>query len=72
MLQTAGYGAYDGVIGPGMIHAGCWSHARRKFHEAHQLDPADAAAKGVLARLGRLYDVERQARAEKLFAPTHR
>ena len=68
VLQTDGYGAYEGVIGPGMIHAGCWAHARRKFHEAHQLDPAAADAREVLASIGRLYDVERQARAEKLSA----
>ena len=69
VLQTDAYSAYDGVIGPGMIHAGCWAHARRKFHEAHKLDPADAAAREVLERIGRLYDVERQAREEKLSAP---
>lgn len=72
VLQTDAYSAYDGVIGPGMIHAGCWAHARRKFHEAHQLDPADAAAREVLERIGRLYEVERQARAEKLSAPARR
>jgi len=68
VLQTDAYSAYDGVIGPGMIHAGCWAHARRKIHEAHQLDPADPAAREVLERIGRLYDVERQAREEKLSA----
>ena len=24
VLQTDAYSAYDGVIGPGIIHAGCW------------------------------------------------
>ena len=51
-----------------MIHAGCWAHARRKFHEAHQLDPADALTREVLERIARLYAVEAQARAEKLTA----
>ena len=68
VVQTDAYSAYDSVIGPGMIHAGCWAHARRKFHEAHQLDPADALAREVLERIARLYAVEAQARAEKLTA----
>ena len=59
VVQTDAYSAYEGVIGPGMIHAGGWAHARRKFHEAHQLDPAAAVAREVLARIGRLYDLER-------------
>ncbi len=68
VVQTDAYGAYDSVMGPGMIHAGCWAHARRKFHEAHQGDPADAPAREVLERIRRLYAVEAQARAEKLTA----
>ena len=68
VVQTDAYSAYDSVIGPKMIHAGCWAHVRRKFHEAHQLDPADAAAREVIERIGRLYAVEAQARAEKLTA----
>jgi transposase len=27
ILQSDGYGAYDRVGGPGMVHAGCWAHA---------------------------------------------
>jgi transposase len=26
ILQTDGYVAYDGVGGPGLVHAGCWAH----------------------------------------------
>jgi transposase len=26
ILQTDGYGAYDRVGGPGLVHAGCWAH----------------------------------------------
>jgi transposase len=35
VLQTDGYEGY-GAIGrePGIIHAGCWAHARRKFTDA--------------------------------------
>jgi transposase len=68
VLQTDAYGAYDSVISEGMIHAGCWAQVRRKFYDAHQLDPADAAARDVLERIGRLYQTERQAREQKLAA----
>ncbi|MBB5061001.1 hypothetical protein HDF16_005737 [Granulicella aggregans] len=44
LLQTDGYAAYDGVGGPGMVHAACWSHARRKFTDALKLNPKDATA----------------------------
>jgi transposase len=38
LLQSDGYGAYDRVGGPGIIHAGCWGHARRKFFDAVKLN----------------------------------
>jgi len=72
ILQTDAYGAYDSVITEAILHAGCWSHVRRKFYEAHQLDPANAAARDVLERIGRLYAVEKQARAQKLSAAARR
>lgn len=68
LLQTDAYGAYDSVITEAMIHAGCWSHVRRKFFDACQLDPANAAALDVLERIGRLYAVEKQAREQRLSA----
>jgi len=43
---------------------------RRKFHDAHQLDPANAGARDILKRIGRLYAREKQAREEKLSATT--
>lgn len=66
VLQTDAYAAYDTGVGEEVIHAGCWSHARRKFFDAHQLDPADGRAREVLERIGRLYAVERQAREQNL------
>jgi transposase len=68
ILQTDAYSAYDSVITAAMIHAGCWAHVRRKFHDAHQLDPANAATRDILERIGRLYAVEKPAREEKLSA----
>lgn len=68
VLQTDAYAAYDSLISEAMIHAGCWAHVRRKFYDAHKLDPADASAREVLERIGRLYQTERQAREQKLTA----
>src|SRR5271165_473387 len=31
ILQTDGYAGYGKVGGKGMVHAGCWAHARRYF-----------------------------------------
>jgi len=34
-LQTDGYSGYDSLgTQPGIVHVGCFAHARRKFHEA--------------------------------------
>jgi transposase len=41
ILQTDGYTAYDQIGGPRMVHAACWSHARRQFFEAVRLNPRD-------------------------------
>ena len=61
VLQTDAYAAYD-TLPEDIVRAGCWAHVRRKFHDAHRLDPADADARDILARIGKLYDVEREAR----------
>ena len=68
VVQTDAYGAYDSAITEHIVHAGCWAHVRRKFHDAHQLDPGNAAARDILERIGRLYEVERAAREQKLGA----
>lgn len=44
ILQTDGYAAYDQIGGPRMVNAACWSHARRQFFEAVQLNPRDPVA----------------------------
>ncbi len=66
LLQTDAYGAYDGVGGPRMVHAGCWAHPRRKFFEAVQLNPKDLAAIRIVARMDELFAIDAQARAQKL------
>jgi len=62
ILQTDGYSAYDRVGGNSIMHVACWAHARRKFYEALQVDPQNRDAAAVLAKIGELYEIERQAR----------
>jgi transposase len=61
-LQTDGYSGYNKV--KGITQLGCWSHARRYYHEALQAVPAagrpqTAAAEG-LAFCNALFAVERK------------
>jgi len=66
ILQTDGYVAYDRVGGPQLVHAGCWAHSRRKFFDAVQLNPNDAAAAGIVKRIDELFAIDAVAREEKL------
>jgi hypothetical protein len=66
-LQADAYKGYDALYAPrdGQVRVwevGCWAHARRKFFEARTSDAARSAE--ALARIGLLYQVERDARAE--------
>ena len=64
ILQSDGYGAYDRVGGPGIVHAGCWAHARRKFFDAVKLNPKDQTAIGIVAQIDQLFGIDAQARAQ--------
>jgi hypothetical protein len=66
IFQTDGYGAYDRVGGPKMMHACCWAHARRKLFAAAKLNPSDAAATRMVARVDDLFGVDAQAREQNL------
>jgi transposase len=66
ILQTDGYGAYDHVGGPRIVHAGCWSHARRKFFEAAQLNPSDATATRIVVQIDELFWIDALAREQNL------
>ena len=68
-LQTDGYEGY-GAIGrePGVVHVGCWAHARRKFDEAlrgqrSKKSPSKSAkqskARQALTQIQALYAIER-------------
>jgi hypothetical protein len=66
LLQTDGYSAYDGVGGKNLVHAACWSHARRKFVDAVKLNPKDTVAAGLVGRIDALFAVDAAAREQKL------
>jgi transposase len=64
ILQSDGYAAYEQVGGPKMVHAACWAHARRKVFDALKLNPEDATAARLVARMDELFAIDAQARAE--------
>ena len=66
ILQTDGYAAYDQIGGSRMVHAACWSHARRQFFESIQLNPRDPLATPIVAQLDELFAVDAEARRETL------
>lgn len=69
VLQTDGYAGYDEAgRQPGIVHVGCWAHARRKFDEALKSLPAkertasrasEPLALAALRQIGALYAIER-------------
>jgi len=66
-LQTDGYQAYDdGVGGPGMVHAGCWGHARRGFVDAVKVNQHDWEAVQRVTRMDALFCIDRDARKQGL------
>jgi len=66
ILQSDGYGAYDHVGGAGIVHAGCWAHARRKFFEAIKLNPKDQTSIRIVAQIDELFAIDEKARKENL------
>src|SRR5260370_20330957 len=62
-LQADAYPGYDAMVKNRygeLIEVLCWAHVRRYFYEAQAKDVARATV--VLAYVGLLYDVEREAR----------
>jgi transposase len=66
LLQSDGYGAYDHIGGPKLVHAACWAHARRKFFDAVKLNPKDATSIQIVAQMDELFAIDAQARQEGL------
>jgi len=66
-LQADAYSGYDQLYQDGnreIVEVACWAHARRKFFEAQSSDLVRTTV--MLAYVRLLYDVERQAREQKL------
>ena len=74
ILQTDDYVAYErGLGGPGMVHACCWSHARRRFVDAVKLNRQDAGSIRAVELMDQLFSIDAQAREEKMdHAARHR
>lgn len=70
VLMTDGYDPYDTIADKhGLIHLGCWVHARRRFHEALQALPKDKRGPEQLPTrfielIGKLYHIEAEATRE--------
>jgi transposase len=70
VLMSDGYDVYDKIAqAHGLVHLGCWTHCRRYFHEALQALPKtqrgpDQLAARFIALIGKLYQVEDQARRD--------
>jgi len=63
-LQADAFGGYDGIYagqaGGLVTEVACWAHARRKFYDARNSDPAGSTQ--ALAHIRLLYDVEAEAK----------
>jgi hypothetical protein len=65
-LQTDGYEAYETALKelPGIIHVGCFAHARRYFFEAMKVSEKPGGAEDALAQIKGLYTVEADLREQ--------
>jgi transposase len=66
-IQTDGYDGYQGLGNqPGIVHVGCWAHARRKFFEAKEVSKTKGSADVGLASIDALFKIERTLRDQDL------
>ena len=66
-LQADAYSGYDHFYKEperGIVEVACWAHSRRRFFEAQSSDLMRSTV--MLAYIRLLYDVEREAREQKL------
>ena len=66
-VQTDGYAGYNFLdTKPGVIHCGCWAHARRKFNDVVKAAGGKYKGKGkanhALSQIRDLYLIEREAK----------
>lgn len=66
-VQCDAFGAYrrHARRHGGVRLAGCWAHARRKFHEAFVQGESKQRAAWVLRQIGHLYEIERRLRENR-------
>ena len=72
-LQADAYSGYDQLYQDGnreIVEVACWAHSRRKFFEAQCSDLVRTTV--MLAYVRLLYDVEQEAREQKLRGEAHR
>lgn len=65
-VQTDGYEVYNRVcVQPGIVHVGCWAHARRMFVEAGKSSKKAGSVQEALGLIGKLYAVEAERQSYK-------
>lgn len=63
-LHADGFAGFNNLYRTGRIHeAACWAHVRRKFHDIWKANHS-AQAKEAIDRIGALYTIEAEIRAE--------
>ena len=66
-LQADAYSGFDRLYRDGsIVEVACWAHARRKFFEAKEASPVEAA--WALHAISKLFEVEREASEAELDA----
>lgn len=71
LVQTDGYKAYDFLDAKsGVVHLGCWAHARRKFIDAQKAQPKKGSKTGgadvAIQYIKELYRIEQRAKKLEL------
>jgi len=61
-LQADGYVGYDKIGGAGLLHYGCWAHARRYYVDAVKVNAEDSEATQMVLRMDALFAVDREAK----------
>ena len=67
-LQTDGYIGYDSAVKdlPGIVHVGCFAHARRKFFEAAKISCKGRSAEEGMKYIRSLYAIENELRDKNM------
>jgi transposase len=69
-LQSDGFSGYEAIARqPGIIHVGCWFHARRKFHDVVKASGGEGSkslAQEALNMIAGIYAVEHEADEREL------